>query len=54
MTLAELLVILAAVWGLVRLLRPFQRRVERLLLRMLGRDTVIDAEIVPHRRTGEE
>ena len=54
MTFAELLVTLAAVWGLYRLLWPFQRRVERLLLGLLGRDNVIDAEIVHHRRTGKE
>jgi hypothetical protein len=45
-SLAELLLIAAVVYGLYRLLAPFQRFVERTILRALGETPVIDVEPV--------
>jgi hypothetical protein len=48
-TLAELLLLVAAVWLVYRLLEPARRRLERALLRLIapGKTPIIDAEILP-------
>lgn len=47
MSAAELLLLTVAVWGVYRLLRPLQRRIEAFLLsRLTGRAAIVEAEIV--------
>jgi hypothetical protein len=47
-TLAELVLLAAAVWLVYRLLEPLRRRLERFLLKLIdpSKNVVIDAEIV--------
>ncbi len=45
-SLAEVLLVVAFIYGLYRLLAPLQRAVERMLLRLLGERPVIDVESV--------
>jgi hypothetical protein len=47
-TLAELVLLVAAVWLVYRLLAPLRRRLERSLLRLIdpAKTPIIDAEIV--------
>jgi hypothetical protein len=47
-TLAELVLLVAAVWLVYRLLDPLRRRLERSLLRLIdpSKTPIIDAEIV--------
>ena len=51
-TLAELVLLLAAVWLVYRLLEPLRRRLERFLLRLIdpSKKIIIDAEIVSRDR----
>lgn len=48
-SLAELIILAAAVWMIARLLEPMRRRLERALLRLLGssRADIVDAEVLP-------
>jgi hypothetical protein len=48
-TLAELVLLVAAVWLVYRLLDPVRRRLERALLRLIdpNKTPIIDAEILP-------
>jgi hypothetical protein len=48
-TLAELVLLVAAVWLVYRLLEPLRRRLERWLLRLIdpSKAPIIDAEILP-------
>ena len=52
-TLAELVLLAAAVWLVYRLLEPLRRRLERLFLRLIdpSKTDIIDAEIVPRDRS---
>ncbi|MFI5349373.1 MAG: hypothetical protein ACHQ2Z_07510 [Elusimicrobiota bacterium] len=47
-TLAELILLAAAVWLVYRLLEPLRRRLERFFLRLIdpSKKIIIDAEIV--------
>jgi hypothetical protein len=47
-TLAELVLLVAAVWLVYRLLAPLRRRLERSLLKLIdpAKNPIIDAEIV--------
>ena len=50
-SLAELVLLAVAVWGLYRLLSPLQRRLESLILNLLlGEDRILDAETVEPKR----
>ena len=51
-TLAELVLLVAAVWLVYWLLEPLRRRLERFLLRLIdpSKDPIIDAEIVARDR----
>jgi hypothetical protein len=51
-TLAELVLLLAAIYLVYRLLEPLQRRLERLLLRLIdpSKADIIDAELVTRDR----
>ena len=51
-TLAELVLLAAAVWIVYRLLDPLRRRLERFLLRLIdpSKTPIIDAEIVARDR----
>ena len=51
-TLAELVLLVAAVWLVYRLLDPLRRRLERFLLRLIdpSKKIIIDAEIVSRDR----
>jgi hypothetical protein len=55
-TLAELVLLLAAVWLGYRLLEPLRRRLELFFLRLIdpAKKVVIDAEIVPRDRKNTE
>jgi hypothetical protein len=51
-TLAELVLLLAAIWFVYRLLAPLRRRLERLLLRLIdsSKAEIFDAELVSRDR----
>jgi hypothetical protein len=51
-TLAELVLLAAAVWVVYRSLDPLRRRLERFLLRLIdpSKKPIIDVEIVPRDR----
>ncbi|MFI5363229.1 MAG: hypothetical protein ACHQ49_14780 [Elusimicrobiota bacterium] len=51
-TLAEFVLLVAAVWLVYRLLEPLRRRLERFLLRLIdpSKNVIIDAEILSHDR----
>lgn len=49
-SLAELVLVAALLYGLYRVLAPLQRRLEALILRLLGEKPMIDAEIVASKK----
>jgi len=51
-TLAEFVLLAAAVWLVYRLLEPLRRRLERLILRLIDptKKIIIDAEVVDRDR----
>ena len=55
-SLAELVVLAAAVWLLVRLLEPVRRRVERSILRRLAphRAEILDADVIARPKKPKE
>ena len=51
-TLAEVVLLVTAVWLVYRLLDPLRRRIERLLLRLIdpSKTVIIDAEVLSRDR----